>query len=97
MRRILNQAANAAAKHKGSIFEILYRRYVPRLGHNQTIGIIAHKLCSLVWKILHREIRYEERGPGVSKASKQKRTRKMIQALRRLGYRIEPNPSAITA
>jgi hypothetical protein len=52
MRRILNQAANAAAKHKGSIFEILYRRYVPRLGHNQTIGIIAHKLCRLIWKIL---------------------------------------------
>jgi len=93
MRRILNQAANAAVKLKGSIFEILYRRYVPRMGHNQTIGIIAHKLCRLVWKILHRGIRYEERGPEVSKASKQKRTRKMIQALRRLGYRIEPNPS----
>ena len=26
MRRILNQAANAAVKHKGSIFEIVYRR-----------------------------------------------------------------------
>src|SRR5437667_7421862 len=63
MRRILNQAANAAAKHKGSIFQILYGRYVPRLGHNQTIGIIAHKLCRLVWKILHQGIRYEERGP----------------------------------
>ncbi len=99
MRRILNQAANAAVKLKGSIFEILYRRYVPRLGHNQTIGIIAHKLCRLVWKILHRGIRYEERGPEVSKASKQKRTRKMIRQLRRLGYRIEPSPSqsAITA
>jgi len=99
MRRILNQAANAAVKYKGSIFQILYRRYVPRMGHNQTIGIIAHKLCRLVWKILHRGIRYEERGPEVSKTSKQKRTRKMIQALRRLGYRIEPSlsQSAITA
>ena len=93
MPRILNQAANSAVKLKGSIFEILYRRCVPRLGHNQTIGIIAHKLCRLVWKILHRGIRYEERGQEVSKASKQKRTRKMIQALRRLGYRIEPSPS----
>jgi len=99
MRRILNQAANAAVKHKGSIFQILYGRYVPRLGHNQTIGIIAHKLCRLVWKILHRGIRYEERGPEVSKTSKQKRTRKMIRQLRRLGYRIEPSlsQSAITA
>ena len=38
MRRILNQAANAAVKHEGSIFEITYRRLVLRLGHNKTIG-----------------------------------------------------------
>jgi hypothetical protein len=54
MRRILNQAANAAVKHKGSIFEIVYRRRVPRLGHNQTIGAIAHRLCRLIWLILHQ-------------------------------------------
>jgi transposase len=89
MRRILNQAANAAVKQKGSIFEILYRRYVPRLGHKHTIGIIAHKLCRLIWKILHLGVRYEERGPEVSKISKQKRTQKMIRELRRLGYRIQ--------
>jgi len=33
MRCILNQCANAAVKHKLSIFEIVYRRLVPRLGH----------------------------------------------------------------
>jgi transposase len=48
MRRILNQAANSAVKHKGSIFEILYRRLVTRLGHNKTIGVIAHRLCKLI-------------------------------------------------
>src|SRR5437660_2152090 len=48
MRRILNQAANAAVKHKGSIFEIVYRRLVLRLGHNKTIGAIAHRLCQLI-------------------------------------------------
>jgi hypothetical protein len=37
MRRLLNQAANAAVKRKG-IFEIVYRRPVPRPGHNKTIG-----------------------------------------------------------
>ena len=89
MRRILNQAANAAVKQKGSIFEILYRRYVPRLGHKHTIGIIAHKLCRLIWKILHLGVRYEERGPEVTKVSKLRRTQKMIRELRTLGYRIE--------
>jgi transposase len=93
MRRVLNQAANAAAKAKGSIFEILYRRSVPRLGHNQAIGAIAHRQCRLIWLILHQGVRYEERGPAVTKQSKQRRTAKMIRQLRNLGYRIEPpNP-----
>jgi transposase len=93
MRRVLNQAANAAARTKGSIFEIVYRRSVPRLGHNQTIGAIAHRHCRLIWLILHQGVRYEERGPAVTKQSKQRRTTRMIRQLRSLGYRIEPpNP-----
>jgi transposase len=90
MRRILNQAANAAIKRKGSIFEILYRRLVPRLGHNQTIGVVANRLCHLIWIILHNRVPYEERGPAVSKQSQQRRTATMIRKLRMLGYRVEP-------
>jgi transposase len=43
MRRILNQTANAATRMKGSIFDMVYRRSVTRLGHNQAIGVIAHR------------------------------------------------------
>jgi transposase len=64
-RRILNQCANAAAKSKGTIFHIVYGRLVSRLGHNQTNGAIAHRLCRLIWIILHQGVRYEERGPAV--------------------------------
>jgi transposase len=90
MRRILNQAANAAAKSKGTIFEIVYRRLVSRLGHNQTIGAIAHRLCRLIWIILHRGVRYEERGPSVNAKTRRHRTNRMIRELRNLGYRVEP-------
>ena len=89
MRRVLNQAANAAVKAKGTIFAVVYRRLVPRLGHAQAIGAIAHRLCRLIWKILHQGIRYEERGPAVSKEATQARARKMIRELRSLGYRVE--------
>jgi transposase len=93
MRRLLNQAANAAVKVKGSIFEIIYRRCVPRLGHNQAIGVIAHRQCRLIWLILHQATPYEERGPAVTQQSKYKRTWRMVRQLRQLGYRIElPNP-----
>jgi transposase len=98
MRRLLNQAANAAVKSKGSIFEIVYRRMVPRLGHNQTIGAIAHRQCRLIWLILHQGLRYEERGPAVNKQSRQRRRARMIRQLRSLGYRIEAsNPQASQA
>jgi transposase len=89
MRRLLNQSANAAVKAKGSIFENVYRRTVPRLGHKQTIGVVAHRQCRLIWKILHQGVRYEERGPAVSKKSKQRRAARMIRELRSLGYRVE--------
>jgi transposase len=96
MRRVLNQAANAAVKAKGRIFASVSRRLVPRLGHAQAIGAIAHRLCRLIWKILHDGIRYEERGPAVSAEAKKVRTRKMIRELRTLGYRVDlcPGPSS---
>jgi transposase len=97
MRRLLNQAANAAAKTKGSIFECVYRRLVVRLGHKQAIGAIAHRLCRLVWKIVHDGVTYEERGPAVTKARAQRRAAKLIRELRSLGYRVEPDLSPTSA
>jgi transposase len=92
LRRLLNQAANAAVRVKGSIFEVTYRRLVTRLGHNKAIWAIAHRLCNLIWKILHEGVRYEERGPAVSAKSQKARAARMIKELRSLGYRIEsPN------
>ena len=90
MRRVLSQCANAAVKLKGSIFQLLYRRLLARLGHNQAIGAVAHKLCRLIWMILHKRLRYEERGPAVSERSRRVRTTRMIRILRSQGYRVEP-------
>ena len=32
----------------------LVRRLVPRLGYNKAIWAAAHRVCRLIWKILHR-------------------------------------------
>ena len=89
MRCILNQCANAAIKQKGSIFQIVYHRLVRRLGHNKTIRAIAHRMCQLIWIILHNGVRYEERGPALCEQSKRVRTSRMVRTLRLLGYRVE--------
>lgn len=90
LRRILHESAHAAVKTKGSIFQLIYRRMVTRLGHKATIRAIAHRLCRLIWLILHHRVRYEERGPAVSQTARKYRARRMIRELTNLGYRVEP-------
>ena len=97
MRRILNQAAHAAVKVKGSIFEVTFRRLLPRLGYKGAIWAIAHRLGRLLWLILRKGVRYEERGPAVSAKSKRTRTARMIKELRNLGYRVEGGPVPVGA
>ena len=92
MRRLLDQAAQSAVKVKGSIFELTFHRLLPRLGYQQAIWAIAHRLCRLLWLILHKGVRYEERGPAVSAKSKRTRTARMIRELHKLGYRVEGGP-----
>ena len=92
MRRLLNQSAQSAVKVKGSIFEVTFHRLLPRLGYKQAIWAIAHRLCRLLWLILHKGLRYEERGPAVSAKSKRTRAARMIRELKKLGYRVEGGP-----
>jgi transposase len=90
MRRILNQAAHAAVKAKGSIFELLFQRFRRALSYKEAIWAIAHRLCRLIWVILSRKVRYQERGPAVSAASTRLRASRMMRELRRMGYRVDP-------
>jgi transposase len=95
LRRILTQAAQAAVKKKGSHFQIVFRRWLPKLGYQAAIWAIAHKLARLVWKILHDGVRYIERGEESNPTVKRRRANKMVRALRRMGYKVEissPNP-----
>jgi transposase len=92
MRRLLNQAAQSAVKVKGSIFDVTFQRLKQGLGYKQAIWTIAHRLCRLLWLLLHKGVDYEERGPAVSAKSKRTRATRMIRELKKLGYRVEGGP-----
>jgi len=62
LRRVLNQAAHAATRKKGCYFQAVFRRLLPRLGYKSAIWAIAHRLCRVVWKILHEGVRFIEQG-----------------------------------
>jgi transposase len=88
LRRILNQAAHAAVKKKGSHFQTIFRRLLPRLGYKSAVWAIAHRLCRLVWKILHEAVDYIEQGNESNPRLKQQRARGLIRNLRKLGYEV---------
>jgi transposase len=94
LRRILTQAAQAAVKKKGCHFQSVFRRLMPRLGYKGALWAIAHRLCRLVWKILHDGISYTEQGAEPNPQAKKRCARRLAQALRRLGYNVELTPIA---
>ena len=74
LRRVLNQAAHAAVKKNGSYFQAVFRRLLPRLGYQSAIWAVAHRLCRVVWKILHEggaiyRARPPTGSPGVEETS----------------------------
>lgn len=92
LRRVLNQAAHPAVAKKGSYFQVVFRRLMPRLGYKSAIWAIAHRLCRLVWKILPQGLRYIEQGREVGPREKKQRAQMLARALRKLGYEVTITP-----
>jgi transposase len=92
VRKILTQAAHAAVKKRGSHFQSLFRRFLPKLAYNGAIWLIAHRLGRLIWKILHDGVRYIEQGTETNPKAKKRRAQKLAQALRKLGYAVTLTP-----
>jgi len=91
-RRLLTEAANAAVKTKGSHWQVVFRRLLPRLGYQQAVWAVAHRLCRVVWKILHDKVRYVEQGVNRDPKARSNRARTLARALRQLGYSVELTP-----
>lgn len=92
MRQILAQAAHAAVRTNGSHFQAVFRRKLPQLGYQKAIWMIAHRLCRLVWKILHQGVRYVEYGEYPNPKTRQRRVQSMLKSLRKLGFAVKVEP-----
>jgi transposase len=88
LRRLLCQAAQAAARTKGSRLQSLFKRLIVRLGYVKAIWAIAHRLCRIVWNILHQGARFIELGEAINPKAVQRCINHHLKALRRLGYQI---------
>jgi transposase len=90
MRRLLNQAAQAAVKTEGSHLQAVFKRLVVRLGYVKAIWAIAHRLCKIIWNILHKRARFTEFSVTRNPKAVRRAITHHLKALRRLGYDIPP-------
>ena len=79
MGRVRAEAAPAAVKAKGSHFQAVFRRKMPRLEYNGAIWAVAHRRCRLVWKILG--VRYVEPGAYRDPKARKRRAQSLARAL----------------
>jgi transposase len=95
VRHILTQAAHAAVRTKGCFFQALFHRFLPRLQYPGAIWAVAHRLARVVWKILHDGVSYLEKGAEPAPSVKKRRAKKMIRALRKMGYDVAITPAGM--
>jgi transposase len=94
MRRLLDQLAHAAVRKEGTLMQIVFRRLSARMGYNKAIWAIAHRLCRLIWKVLHDNVRYIEHGLAPSPIALKRRRQRLLTQLRKMGYHVELTPVA---
>jgi transposase len=90
LRRLLCQAAQAAVRTKDCHFQTVFRRLIVRLGYTKAVWAIGHRLCRVIWNILHERQRYIEHGEAVNPKAVRRCIQHHLKALRRLGYNPPP-------
>jgi transposase len=92
VRRILTETAQAAVKTKGSHFQHVFRRLLPRLGYKQALWAVVNRLARVVWKILHDGVEFIEQSPERDPKAHKQRAQTLARALRKLGYQVQLKP-----
>jgi len=97
LRRLLCQAAQAAARTNGSHLQDIFKRFVVRLGYVKAVWAVAHRLCKIVWNILHKGARFVEFSEARNPKAVQRAINHHLKALRRLGYPVSSSPAQLGA
>jgi transposase len=93
MSRLLNQLAHAAVRKEDCQLQIVFRRLSARLGYAKAVWAIAHRLCRLIWKILHEGVSYVEFGPAPTPLALKRRRQRLVTQLKKLGYQVLLTPA----
>lgn len=95
LRMALIEAANAAARSKGTYLSAQYQRIRRHRGHQKAIVAVAHSILAIAWHLLSEGVNYEDLGADyfVGRDAEAAR-RRAIRQLERLGHRVILEPAA---
>src|SRR5215470_15865864 len=89
LKTALVEAANAAAKAKGTYLRDKFYRLKARRGYKRAAVAIAHKILVAIYHMLSQQVSYNELGDlYLDKLNKHHLTRNLVHRLERLGYTV---------
>ncbi len=89
LRRLLVQAARAAARTKDTYLAAQYRRIAARRGGNRAAIAVAHSILIIIYYLLQRRCTYSELGGNYFDEREREATvRRLKSRLERLGYSV---------
>lgn len=89
----LVEAANAAARAKGTYLRDKFFRLKARRGYKRAIVAIAHKILVAIYHMLSQQVCYNDLGDlYLDKLNKNHLTRNLVHRLERLGYAVTLTP-----
>lgn len=89
LRQALIEAANAAARSKGTFLGAYYQRLRKRMGHKKAIVALAHRILVIIYHLLKEQQAYRELGPDhVDEKAAEVARRRALRTLEQLGYDV---------
>jgi transposase len=88
VRRLLTEVAQATVKAKGSHFQLVFYRLLPRLGYKQGLWAVVNRVNRVAWKLLHDKVRFVEQSLERDAKAQKERAKRLARELRRMGYKV---------
>ena len=98
LRANLIEAATAASRTKNTYLQAQYQRLRARRGHARAVTAVAHSMLVAVWHILTTgEVYRDLGGDYFAKRDPERRTRRLVAQLEKLGHAVTLEPATSTA
>lgn len=95
LRRVLIQAAHAAAHTKNTYLAAQYRRIASRRGGKRAALAVANTMLVIIYHLLSEGTTYQELGGNFfDERDRQAVQKRLVRRLERLGYQVELQPVA---